>query len=204
MATFIGEISENTTAIPTLQLKMSQENEIKIALTEKSMATLRHRLALQGSRTTTQETLETNTLFDFEDSRLTKNGCALRMRSYGQMRLLTYKGPVQDDPLFKRRLELQTDVSDPDTMHQILASLGLEPRFKYSKIREIQSLTIGENRVEVSLDETPVGFFVELEGEPSTITKAIKILSLDDKQVTSDTYVDLYKAAGLSLNQSKP
>ena len=145
------------------------------------MATLRHRLALQGSRTTTQETLETNTLFDFEDSRLTKNGCALRMRSYGQMRLLTYKGPVQDDPLFKRRLELQTNVSDPDTMHQILASLGLEPRFKYSKIREIQSLTIGENRVEVSLDETPVGFFVELEGEPSTITKAIKILSLDDK-----------------------
>ena len=183
---------------------MSQENEIKIALTDKSMATLRHRLALQGSRTTTQETLETNTLFDFEDSRLTKNGCALRMRSYGQMRLLTYKGPVQDDPLFKRRLELQTNVSDPDTMHQILASLGLEPRFKYSKIREIQSLTIGENRVEVSLDETPVGFFVELEGDPSTITKAIKILSLDDKQVTSDTYVDLYKAAGLSLNQSKP
>ena len=64
MATFIGEISENTTAIPTLQLKMSQENEIKIALTEKSMATLRHRLALQGSRTTTQATLETNTLLE--------------------------------------------------------------------------------------------------------------------------------------------
>lgn len=204
MAAFIRELPENTTAVPTLYLKMSQENEIKIALTEKSMTTLRHRLSLQGSLITTQATLETNTLFDFEDTRLTKNGCALRMRSYGQMNLLTYKGPAQEDPLFKRRLELQTKVSHPDTMHQILASLGLEPRVKYSKIREIQSLAIGEDSLEVSLDETPVGFFVELEGEPSTITKAIKILSLENKQVIRDTYVDLYKAAGLSLNQSKP
>jgi len=182
---------------------MSQENEIKIALTKESMATLRHRLELQGSRITTRETLETNTLFDFENRRLTENGCALRMRSYDQMSLLTYKGPVQDDPLFKRRSELQTRVSHPDTMHQILASLGLEPCFQYSKMREIQSLTIGEVSLEVSLDETPVGFFVELEGAPSTITKALRILSLENKQVIRDTYVSLYKAADLDLHQSK-
>ena len=183
---------------------MGLEVEVKIALSAESLAELRARLQSQGSRITTPATLEVNTLFDFEDQRLARTGCALRMRSYGRVVLLTYKGAVQEDPMFKRRAEFQTLVDDQKSMWMILASLGLTPHFEYSKTREMQSLALGEARLEVCLDETPIGHFVELEGEPSIIQQAIDVLRLEREQIVKDTYVRLYLAAGMGRYQPKP
>ena len=73
--------------------------------------------------------------------------------------MLTYKGPVQPSAM-KLREELETMVSDGDTLLQLLRELGYDVWFRYQRYRE----EFGADDVIVALDETPIGAFVEIEG----------------------------------------
>ena len=65
----------------------------------------------------------------------------------------------------KTREEIETAVGVADDARRILASLGFVPRFRYQKYREELSL----DGLIVAIDETPIGTFVELEGEELAI-----------------------------------
>src|SRR4029453_7097987 len=66
----------------------------------------------------------------------------------------------------KLRDESETVVARADEAQRILGALGFAPRFRYQKFREELSL----DGLIVAIDETPVGTFVELEGDEPTIT----------------------------------
>ncbi len=176
---------------------MATETELKVRLTLESFRSVRGRLEQLGSLLKTESQTELNVLFDYADHRLRETGCALRLRSYAGGSLLTFKGRVEEDPLLKSRLEIQTEVTHPEETREILAQLGLRPQFLYSKEREIRTWTLENGEVEICLDQTPVGFFLEIEGRALEIREAARRLDLDLEDAVKESYVSLYAKAGL-------
>ncbi len=174
---------------------MAVETEVKIQCANGELAEVRGKLASLGARTVCERALEENVLLDYVDRRLKADGCALRLRNYGAGSLLTYKGKVIDDPHFKRRPEYQTSLSNPEAALAILAALGLDVSFQYSKVRQILEWVVSGQRVEVSLDETPFGDFLEIEGEPAAILEAARLLGLSPDRFLRKSYVEMYMEA---------
>jgi adenylate cyclase class 2 len=83
-------------------------------------------------------------------------------------------------------------VTDPDAVQSILAGLGYEPRFRYQKFRE----SFAWRDVEVEIDETPIGTFLEIEGPIATIHAAAEALGQGPEDYITDSYVGLFLAQG--------
>ena len=88
----------------------------------------------------------------------------------------------------KIREERETRVSDPEETAAILARLGLAPRFRYEKRREEWTI----EGCAVALDETPIGNFVEVEGNPPAIRRVVVALGLDVADAVPYSYAKLY------------
>ncbi len=183
---------------------MATETELKVRLTPDDFRAVRGRLQQLGSRLRTQSQTEVNILFDYSDHRLQETGCALRLRSYGGTSVLTFKGKVEDDPLLKKRPEIETAVTRPEETREILGLLGLHPQFLYSKQREIRTWAIKGGELEICLDQTPVGFFLEIEGREPQIREAARLLDLDLEDAVKESYVSLYARAGLGQVDDGP
>ena len=78
-------------------------------------------------------------------------------------------------------------------MLRILSVVGLRPAFRYEKFRTTYGLN-GLRNLKIELDETPIGTFLELEGSPSAINRAAKLLGYIPSQYITQTYGDLYVA----------
>ena len=141
---------------------MSVEREIKLRFD--SAAAAREALRELGAQPLRERRLQDDVLLDSDDMRLRRAGCALRVRRDGDRAAITWKGPVIPGPM-KTREEIETPVGHAEDARRILASLGFVPRFRYQKFREELSL---EGLI-VAIDETPIGTFVELEGDEGAI-----------------------------------
>ncbi len=167
-------------------------------VTREELEAIRQELGRLGASVKAPRQEEKNRLYDFADGRLRATGATLRLRAYGPQSTLTFKGAVQEDPRFKKRPEFETDVGDPAALEKILELVGFEAAFRYDKVREIlhwSGLEAGD--VEVCLDETPVGRFVEIEGEAAAIEEALYILGWSGRESVRRSYADLYREAGL-------
>jgi len=113
----------------------------------------------------------------------------LRLRRYGRDSTLTFKGPATPGK-HKSRRELETSVHDPDILENIFLLLGFIPTFRYEKYRtEYLRTNCG---VVATLDETPIGVFIELEGEGSTIDRVSRQLGFTELAYITDSYAGLY------------
>jgi adenylate cyclase class 2 len=79
---------------------------------------------------------------------------------------------------------------DPRRLSQALRGLGFRPGFRYEKYRTSFHL----NALHIDLDETPVGVFLELEGRPTAINRAARVLGFSPKDYIRSTYWTLYAA----------
>ncbi|MEE8161051.1 MAG: class IV adenylate cyclase [Acidobacteriota bacterium] len=170
---------------------MALETEIKVRVSPEDLESIRSRLTDLGADQISPRQQESNLLFDFPDGKLRGSDCALRLRTYGEQVTLTFKAKTQSDPLFKRREELESLVGDAQQIQKILQGLGLDVCLEYSKFREIYRCPVDGKRVDVCLDETPVGTFVELEGSSEDIRKLADRLGWTPDQFIQETYVAL-------------
>jgi adenylate cyclase class 2 len=131
--------------------------------------------------------LQQDTLFDTGDGALRRRGCALRVRVDAGVSTLTFKGPVQPGPM-KVREELETVAGDGASLRRILAALGYEPWFRYEKHRE----EFAAPGVVIALDETPIGTFVELEGDESGIREVTSRLGRRAEEYILASYRTLF------------
>lgn len=145
---------------------------------------------------------EFNIVFDTSPSILKqKKLLRLRIRASSEAAtcVLTWKEPASDFPKdnFKRRIEFETIVDDPENMVEILRKLGCAPKAVYEKTREsylIEWQEGGETvRVAVELDETPIGNVIELEGDPEAIEKLEVPLGLRSLRKSDKSYHDLHQ-----------
>jgi adenylate cyclase, class 2 len=135
---------------------------------------------------------EDNLLFDDHRRSLRSSGRVLRLRRNDQGACMTVKGPKQELQGVKARPEEEFGVSDFDTAEHALRLLGYEPVFRYQKYREVWRW----QDVEIVLDETPVGTFLEIEGPLATIHAAARALGRSPDDYVRDSYAALYVAAG--------
>jgi adenylate cyclase class 2 len=103
--------------------------------------------------------------------------------------ILTYKGPALPGK-HKDREELELPRLDPETARAILDRLGYQPVFRYQKFRtEFQQK--GSSGM-ATLDETPIGTFLELEGRPTWIDRSARALGFADADYITASYGRLY------------
>ena len=173
-----------TTAAPA-----GRRLEIEIKLPAPDLDTLRRLLRSEGATPVSPVHFESNDLYDRGEGELLARGCALRLRRTDRGASLAFKGPARFENGMKRREERETTISDPESTERILTAIGLERRFRYEKRREEWEL----DDCAVALDETPIGNFAEIEGEPPAIRRALQRLGLDFSEAIPYGYAELYR-----------
>jgi adenylate cyclase class 2 len=147
-------------------------------------------LAARGYRAEGPRELEVDEVYDGADARLRLGDQLLRLRSAGGRWTVTYKGPAARAP-YKSREEIEVDVSDGAAFAQILAALGFQRTFHYEKYRT-KFRANGQPGV-VTLDETPIGSFLELEGPGYWIDSTASALGFAAEAYVTSSYAALYQ-----------
>jgi len=166
------------------------EREIKLRVASPEAA--RSALGRVGAALVRLRHFEDNVLFDDAAGSLRASGSALRLRRTPNGGILTLKGPRATEGGAKVREERETMVDDPDAIPAILKSLGYRPVFRYQKYRESWT-HLGQ---EIEVDETPIGTFLEIEGDDEGIRAVAAELGYGPADYVSDSYVGLYFAQG--------
>ncbi len=166
----------------------NREVEIKLRLENAEQG--KHLLSGARFRMSKPRLLERNTLFDTGDLNLRRAGCVLRLRECGGKALLTFKGRSTRGR-HKSREELETGVSDAKVFRDILLKAGFQPVFRYEKYRTEFSDAGGGGLA--TIDETPIGTFLELEGSPRWIDRTAQALGFKAAQYITQSYGALYR-----------
>jgi adenylate cyclase, class 2 len=168
------------------------EREIKLRFD--NAATARQAVILAGGTPRRARRRQQDALLDTSDGQLRSQGAALRVRVENERAVLTFKGPVQPSAM-KLREEIETEAAAPEILFTLFARLGYDVWFRYEKFREEFTL----NSVIAAIDETPVGTFVELEGEEQPIAAAARALG----RGPADYLVDSYRALHLRACEAR-
>lgn len=174
--------------------------EIEIKLRIGDAATLLRRLRQMGAQPLGR-VFESNTLYDTPDSDFRSRGRLLRLRietpapsrlaGPGPRRsVITAKAPVPGatTSAYKEKMEREAAIQIPGRWGRALRRIGLVPGFRYEKFRTAFRLP----GLQMALDETPVGVFLEIEGAPRAIDRAAKTLGDTRGGYIRGTYWDLY------------
>ena len=177
---------------------MPQKVEKEAKFYIRDLEQIEQRLIDLGGEIVQPRTFETNLRFDTPDRILSASFQVLRLRQDTRARL-TYKGPADPGSTVSSRPEYEVEVSDLDTGREILESLGYEVVTTYEKYRTSFLL----DNVEISLDEMPIGYFIEIEGadEDQIHTMANK-LDLKWENRSSLSYMSLFTLVKKQLNLS--
>ena len=167
--------------------KSSRENEIKLAFPSPALAT--QALIQAGASPLRERVFEDNVAFDRPGHPLTQGGMLLRLRRSGDVSTLTFKSKVEGEHRHKVMLEHETIVADHAAMLRILDGLGYVPVYRYQKYRS--SFRLGG--VEAVVDETPIGTFVELEGDAESVDLAAASLGVSPEDYIRATYRELHE-----------
>jgi len=163
------------------------EIEVKIRIGDPKA--VREKILGLGAVVSRDRHLETNAMFDFDTGVLRDGHRSLRLRTAGKRATLTFKGEPQKSRSFKIREEIETQVRDPKAARKILKALGLKETFSYRKHRTV----LRKSRLTICIDETPVGDFIELEGERHEITRFARALGFGRTDFITRSYVDMIR-----------
>jgi len=164
--------------------------EIEIKLEVSREPEVRDRIARAGGRLVHDREFEDNQVFDFPDQRLLRRGEMLRIRILERGVILTFKGPGRVEAGKKVREEAESLLapSEAGAITQIVERIGMIQAFRYQKYRttwEVKGL-------HVTLDETPIGTFLELEGDSGSIDTVAGLLGYTPADYIAASYRDLY------------
>lgn len=170
----------------------SLEIEVKLACDDLD----RFRRAGLDLKLTAPRHFEDNWLMDSADHKLLSAGAALRVRFVDDRGAVTYKGVVRESahsPL-KVREEIECETSDPHALITLFERLGFHRSFRYQKYRTIYGLHLDGEEIEVVLDETPMGNFIELEGDETRVLSALELAGFTTSDFIRESYPELQAA----------
>ncbi len=170
---------------------MPSDREVEIKFRIDDIDALTYSLQAAGFRLITPRTHEMNTLYDQRGGKLRRRGALLRLRQYGSRWTVTYKdrsGPQSGR--HKSRREVETQVEKGEALGKVLEAVGFSPSFRYEKYRSEWSDSTGH----VVIDETPIGNFGEIEGQPEWIDATAQRLNIAVKSYLKESYAELFTA----------
>jgi adenylate cyclase, class 2 len=162
------------------------ETEIKLRVKDPGEA--RRLLEGAGFHVARGRRFERNLVLD-RDGELNGAGMLLRLRQDGRRVVLTFKGPARPGD-YKSREETELRLSSLEAAFQIFFSLGFRESFRYEKYRTdfVRSGAPGL----ATVDETPVGTFIELEGSSGWIDENAARLGFTRADYIKNSYGRLY------------
>jgi adenylate cyclase class 2 len=166
---------------------MATETEIKLRVGDRA---IRAQIEALGYQIRTPREREADQLYDQQDACLRRADQILRLRTRGTRSTLTYKGPAERAP-HKSREEIEMDVSDGAAFALVLSRLGYQPSFRYEKYRT--TFAAPDQPGLVTLDETPVGDFLELEGSADWIDATALKLGYTPVEYITESYASLWR-----------
>ena len=174
-------------SVASFQMSSGHETEIKLRVKDADWG--RQQLEKAGFAVTRPRLFETNTLYDTPDQALRRRGMILRLRQAGERFFMTWKGRPEAGP-HKSRPELETSIGSLETINGILAQVGFTRVFRYEKYRT--EFCAADSPGIVTLDETPVGDFFELEGSGDWIDRTAARLGFAHTDYILESYGRLY------------
>ncbi len=162
---------------------MNAERELKFRVED--LDELRSRLIELEAERINKSQFEDNWVLD-RGGELRTLGCMLRLRLDGTGATVTFKGPPRFEESVKIRTEFETAVDDLEAMRSLFEQLGYTQATRYQKWRE----TWRVGGISVVLDNTPMGDFVEFEGEGAS--KLSERCGFDVASAERRTYLELY------------
>jgi adenylate cyclase class 2 len=168
-----------------------KDEEIEVKFYVQDLGTIENRLQELGAERVQSRTHEYNLRFDTPDDVLTQSDQLLRLRRDSASHM-TYKGPgITLDGVYHRK-EIQFTLSDFDAAQAFLEALGYHVTIIYEKFRSEYSL----GDVMVTLDELPIGDFIEIEGPDSVSIKETScMLGLRWTTRITGNYLSLFQNA---------
>jgi len=193
---------------------VTTKREVEIKLRVHDLARLLGRLRELGAKCE-GSVHEENTLYDTSARDFERIQAILRIRREGAARLpgkarrrgkrakgagglITYKGMLSGKRgagggKYKVREEIEYRVKNARRIERLFARLGLRRGFRYEKYRTRYELATFPG-LEVDLDETPIGAFLELEGSRRAIDATARALGYSEKDYIAVSYLELYWA----------
>ena len=164
--------------------KPGVESEVKLRVADAASA--RALVQRVGATLRRPRHFEDNQIFDDAAGALRLWGTVLRVRRTGDDGVLTFKGPRELVEGVKSRQEIETTLGDPGAAEAIFRALGFAPVFRYQKYREVYV----QGDVEIVVDETPIGVFLEVEGAVADVHAAAAALGFGPVSYTHLTAAD--------------
>ncbi len=175
-------------------MKNETRTEIEAKLRVQDLAPVDARLRQCGARFL-GEHIQRDDYFEDGQGTLAGSDRCLRIRRETckgeETRFVTYKGPKQHGA-YKRRQELEFEVSDPEAAQLLLAALGYQPALVVEKTRQVWEL----NACQIGLDLLPgLGPFVEIEGPDEAAIEGVQTaMGLADCPHIPESYACLLAA----------
>jgi adenylate cyclase class 2 len=163
------------------------ETEVKLPVPDP--ATALRLIQEAGFTESAPRVFEVNVVYDTPEESVRARGELLRLRRAGDRNVLTWKG-VAVPGRHKSRPEDEVAFDDFDALERILGRLGYSPVFRYEKYRTEFTKTPGSGTL--TLDETPIGTYVELEGPASWIDQVARHLGFSEQAYITASYGSLY------------
>lgn len=166
--------------------------EIEVKIKVDQIEEIKRKIINLGFWTIAPYSFERNILFDTKDERLRNNRLLLRLRKVNNKYIVTLKRPPGQSPdtsNYKIREETEIEVSDFENTKTIFAGLGFEVFFIYEKYREIYD----NGQVKIMMDHTPIGDFIEIEGDADKIDQAAAQLGYNKADYITDNYMTLFR-----------
>ena len=161
--------------------------EIEVKFSVADVPSLRKQILDLGAISSGRH-FEVNVRFDDAARQLRRNGSLLRLRQEDHTTLTFKSTPDRKDRQFKVHKELEVQVSDFNTMEQILHSLGFQRRQVYEKWRE----TFRLQKTLLCLDQMPFGDYLEIEGSRTAIRDVASRLALPWRRRILRNYLDMF------------
>jgi len=170
-------------------VKNQDRKEVEIKLRVGSVEQAKRLLRTAGFKVSKRRIFESNTVFDTSSLELRASSRLLRLRQSGNAHILTFKG-TPTAGRHKTREEIETSLGDAEALREILARLGFKVVFRYEKYRT--EFRRPDEAGLATLDETPIGVFLELEGSPTWIDRAARLLGFSESDYLTESYGGLF------------
>jgi len=164
------------------------ETEIKLRV--ESPAKARALLRGHAFKVIEPRVLEQNLVLDDDAGSIRERGMLLRVRGAGKVVTCTFKG-IEKPGRHKSREEREFHLDKLEECIAVFAALGFRERFRYEKYRT-EFARQGEAG-HVTVDETPIGNFMELEGPSRWIDSTAKELGFQRSAYILDSYGRLHE-----------
>ncbi len=170
---------------------MKIETEIKLAIAESLVKDIIAKIEKEFDCRKSNPFHQTTHQFFFED--YTKQNAFPRIRNEEDGSIsLTVKAKLKESSIFFKRIEIETAIDNAEKVIDMMPFFGFPKKISWEKKRH-SFLMNGDADVCFFLDETPMGWFLEIEAEEAKIEEAIAKLELQEATIINRTYLGLWE-----------